>query len=406
MQQTPNANRLQIGLFGARNSGKSSLLNAIVNENIATVSEIPGTTTDPVRKAMEAPNLGAVLFVDTAGLDDEDELGKLRVEKTIEAAKSVDIALIFFNGANFDKTLNFLPHLKNAKKIAVINKIDEMKDKGEELCKKVADKTKLPTVKVSAKTREGIDLLFSELLRVLPEDYESASITGNLVDEGDVVMLVMPQDTGAPKGRLILPQVQTIRELLDKRAIVVCTVVEKMQDALKKLVKPPELIITDSQAFKRVYELKPKDTPLTSFSILFGNYKGDISYFIESAKKMLELKENAKILIAEACAHRPLEEDIGQVKIPRLLRKKLGENIQINFTSGRDFPTDLTNYDLIIHCGACMFNRRYVLQRVAAAKKQNTPMTNYGVAIAALTGILGNVVYPKQQTFENGDCYA
>ena len=395
MQNTPNANRLQIGLFGARNSGKSSLLNAIVNENIATVSEIPGTTTDPVRKAMELPSLGAVLFVDTAGLDDVEELGKLRVEKTIEAAKSVDIALIFFNGENFDKTLKFLPHLKNAKKIAIINKIDELTDKGEALCKKVAEKTKLSAVKVSAKTREGIELLFSELLRVLPEDYESVSITGDLAGEGDVVMLVMPQDTGAPKGRLILPQVQTLRELLDKRAIIVCTVVEKMEETLNKLTNPPKLIITDSQAFKKVYELKPKDSLLTSFSILFGNYKGDIKYFFDSAQKMLKLKDDAKILIAEACAHRPLEEDIGQVKIPRLLRKKLGENVRIEFTSGREFPTDLTAYDLIIHCGACMFNRRYVLQRIAAAKEQNIPMTNYGVAIAALTGILDKVVYPN-----------
>lgn len=394
MQQTPNANRLQIGLFGARNSGKSSLLNAIVRENTSTVSNIPGTTTDPVKRAMEVPNLGATLFVDTAGFDDEGELGKLRVEKTIEAAKSVDIALVFFNGADLEETLHFLPYLKNAKKIAVINKIDELVDKGESLYQEVVKETKLPAVKVSAKTKEGIDDLLGELLRAIPEDYDSISITSDLVREGELVMLVMPEDSGAPKGRLILPQVQTIRELLDKGAIIVCSTVEKIDETLQKLVNPPKLIITDSQAFKKVYELKPKNSLLTSFSILFGNYKGDIKYFIKSAKKMLELKGEVKILIAEACAHKPLEEDIGRIKIPRLLRKKLGDNVKIDFTSGRDFPQNLTNYDLIIHCGACMFNRRYVLQRIEAAKAQNIPMTNYGAAIAALIGILDKVVYP------------
>lgn len=396
MQSTPNANRLQIGFFGARNTGKSSLLNAIANENAAAVSDIAGTTTDPVRKAMELPNIGATLFVDTAGLDDEGELGELRVQKTVEAARSVDIALLFFDEEHFEETLDFVPKLKNAKTIAVINKIDELKDGGNAVYEKIKSETKLPVVRVSAKTKAGIEELFGEILRIMPEDFESQSITGNLTKAMDVVMLVMPQDTGAPKGRLILPQVQTIRELLDKGAIVVCTVVEKMQEALKNLTEPPKLIITDSQVFKKVYELKPKETPLTSFSVLFGNYKGDIKFFAESAKKMLEPKGASKILIAEACAHRPLEEDIGRVKIPRLLKKKLGENIKIDFVSGRDFPEDLTGYDLIIHCGACMFNRRYVLNRIEAAKANNVPMTNYGVAIAALTGILDKVVYPTE----------
>lgn len=395
MQTTPNSNRLQIGLFGVRNAGKSSLLNAVVNENTATVSDIPGTTTDPVRRAMELPNIGATLFIDTAGIDDEGELGKLRVEKTLEAAKRVDIALLFFDKENFDAIIKFLPNLKSAKTVAVINKIDELKDKGESIREKIKQATKLPVVSVSAKTREGIDDLLKEILRAMPEDFESVSITGNLVTAGDVVMLVMPEDSGAPKGRLILPQVQTIRELLDKGAIPMCTVVEKIPEALKSLKNPPKLVITDSQAFKRVYELTPKDTPLTSFSMLFGNYKGDIKFFVKSAKKMLELKKDASILIAEACVHRPLEEDIGRVKIPKLLRKKLGDDIKIEFTNGADFPKDLSPYDLIIHCGACMFNRRYVLKRIEEAKSQKIPMTNYGVAIAALLGILDNVVYPN-----------
>lgn len=396
MQTTPNSNRLQIGIFGVRNAGKSSLLNAIANENTATVSDIPGTTTDPVRRAMELPSVGAVLFVDTAGFDDNGALGKLRVKKTLEAAKSVDIALLLFDEETFDNTVHFLPNLKSANTVAVVNKIDELKDGGKSLAKKIAEKTKLPAVLTSAKTREGITCLLKEILRAIPEDFESVSITENLASEGDAVMLVMPQDTGAPKGRLILPQVQTIRELLDKGAIPVCTTAEKMPDALKKLAAPPKLIITDSQAFKKVFELKPENTPITSFSVLFGNYKGDIKFFIESAKKMLGLKSDAKILIAEACAHRPLEEDIGRIKIPRLLKKRLGKNINIEFATGRDFPKNLKDYDLIIHCGACMFNRRYALQRIGEAKAQNVPMTNYGVAIAALLDILDHITYPGE----------
>ena len=396
MQSTPNANRLQIGLFGARNLGKSSLLNAIAKENVSTVSNVPGTTTDPVKKAMELPNIGAVLFLDTAGFDDEGILGDLRVEKTTETTKSADISIIFFDDESFEDAIKFLPNLKNTKKIAVINKIDELEDNGKSLAKKKKEKTKLKPVLVSAKTGEGISKLLDEILRVMPEDFETPSITGNLVKENDAVLLVMPQDKAAPKGRLILPQVQTIREILDKGAIPVCSTVENMEATLKKLADPPNLIITDSQAFKKVMKLKPKNTPITSFSILFGNHKGDIEYFTNSAKKMLELKRNAKILIAEACSHRPLEEDIGQVKIPNLLRKKLGDEIEVEFKSGRDFPADLNGYDLIIHCGSCMFNRRYVLSRVEAAKAANIPMTNYGVAIAALLGILDNVIIPQK----------
>ncbi|MBR3623436.1 MAG: [Selenomonadaceae bacterium] len=396
MQSTPNANRLQIGLFGARNLGKSSLLNAIAKENVSTVSNVPGTTTDPVKKAMELPNIGAVLFLDTAGFDDEGILGDLRVEKTTETTKSADISIIFFDDESFEDAIKFLPNLKNTKKIAVINKIDELEDNGKSLAKKIKEKTKLKPVLVSAKTGEGISKLLDEILRVMPEDFETPSITGNLVKENDAVLLVMPQDKAAPKGRLILPQVQTIREILDKGAIPVCSTVENMEATLKKLADPPNLIITDSQAFKKVMKLKPKNTPITSFSILFGNHKGDIEYFTNSAKKMLELKRNAKILIAEACSHRPLEEDIGQVKIPNLLRKKLGDEIEVEFKSGRDFPADLNGYDLIIHCGSCMFNRRYVLSRVEAAKAANIPMTNYGVAIAALLGILDNVIIPQR----------
>ena len=395
MQSTPHANRLQIGLFGARNTGKSSLLNAIAREHIATVSNIPGTTTDPVKKAMELPNLGAVLFFDTAGFDDEGTLGALRVEKTAETAKSIDISLVFFDENSFENTVDFLPKLKNSKKIAVINKIDERKDGGKTLAAKVIENTGLNPIFVSARTKAGIDKLLEEMLRLMPEDFERTSITGNLVKENDTVLLVMPQDKAAPKGRLILPQVQTIRDILDKGAVSMCVTAERLEEALKILKNPPNLIITDSQVFKKAAELKPKETPLTSFSILFGNYKGDIEYFVESAKKMLELKKDARILIAEACAHRPLEEDIGQVKVPKLLRKKLGEEIKIEFVSGRDFPDDLKGYDLIIHCGACMFNRRYVLSRVQAARAANIPMTNYGVAIAALIGILDKVTIPK-----------
>jgi [FeFe] hydrogenase H-cluster maturation GTPase HydF len=256
------------------------------------------------------------------------------------------------------------------------------------------DEYHIPTVPVSAATKEGIDELRGLLIRSLPADYESGSITGDLVQEGDVVLLVMPQDTQAPKGRLILPQVQVIRELLDKKCIVMSVTTDKLKDGLASLKNPPKLIITDSQVFRTVYDNKPEESMLTSFSVLLAGYKGDLRYFAESANAIDRLTENSRVLIAEACTHAPLEEDIGRVKIPAMLRKKVGQGLQVDVVAGADFPADVTGYDLIIHCGACMFNRKYVLSRVEKTRQAHVPMSNYGVVLAYLSGILEKISLP------------
>ena len=397
MTDTPRANRLHIGLFGRRNSGKSSLLNALVGQSVATVSDVAGTTTDPVYKAMEFHGIGPVVFVDTAGFDDEGSLGDLRVEKTRDASKSIDMALLFFDGEDMEEELSWLKSLKGGKTavIPVISKADQRPDGGMSLAAAVKEAVGKEPVLVSAREGTGLEILRGELIRCLPEDYEGESITGNLCDSGDLVLLVMPQDIQAPKGRLILPQVQTLRELLDKKCVVMSCTTDMLENTLACLSKPPRLMITDSQAFRTVYDKKPKESLLTSFSVLFAHYKGDIRYFIDSAERLSSLSQDSRILIAEACTHRPLEEDIGRVKLPRLLRKKLGEALEIDFVSGRDFPEDLSPYDLVIHCGSCMFNRRYVLNRVEQCRRQGKAMTNYGVAIAALLGILDHVGIPE-----------
>lgn len=397
LQDTPRANRLHIGLYGKRNSGKSSLVNALTGQRTATVSHVPGTTTDPVYKAMEIRGIGPVVFVDTAGFDDKGELGRLRVDRTEKVAEETDIAIVLFHNADMLMELAWIKRFRemNTPVIAVISRIDTLGDDGVALAKLVAKKTNLKPIRVSAMMEEGIEELKDELIRSLPEDYDQGTITGSLARAGDTVMLVMPQDIQAPKGRLILPQVQTLRELLDKGCTVLCTKTDEMKEALAKFKRPPELIITDSQVFRAVHELKPAESLLTSFSILFAGYKGDIGYFAASAARLGELPPNAHILIAEACTHRPLDEDIGREKLPRLLRQRLGEEIRIDVVAGRDFPRDLTGVDMVIHCGACMFNRKYVLSRVTACRAQGVPMTNYGVAIAYLLGILGAVELPE-----------
>ncbi|MCI7260055.1 MAG: [FeFe] hydrogenase H-cluster maturation GTPase HydF [Selenomonadales bacterium] len=397
LNDTPRANRLHIGLYGRRNSGKSTLVNALTGQQVATVSAVPGTTTDPVYKAMELHGIGPVVFIDTAGFDDVGDLGKLRVEKTELAAKETDIALVLFNNADISKELDWVKKFQAVKTpvIAVISQIDKLSDKGKALQARIKAETGKQAIMVSAAAGDGIETLRAEMIRQLPEDYEQESITGSLCQAGDVVLLVMPQDIQAPKGRLILPQVQTLRELLDKKCLVMSCTTDCLENTLAALTKPPKLIITDSQAFKAVHALKPAASLLTSFSVLFAGFKGDINYFVESAKKLKSLPPKAHILIAEACTHRPLSEDIGRIKLPRLLRKTLGKDLQIDITAGRDFPKNLSGIDFVIHCGACMFNRKYVLSRVAECQAQNIPMSNYGVTIAALLGILADVELPK-----------
>lgn len=392
LSSTPSANRVHIGLYGKRNSGKSSLINAITNQETALVSDFAGTTTDPVYKAMEIHGIGPCMLIDTAGFDDEGELGRLRVEKTRQALEKTDIAVLVFDGRPVTEEKEWLSLLKQKKTpiLAVVNKLDLLENP-----QAYADTLKrdygLSPVLVSTKTREGIDKVREELIRLLPEDYEQESITGHLVSQGDCVLLVMPQDIQAPKGRLILPQVQTIRDLLDHRCLVMSCTTDKLDEALSALKQPPKWIITDSQVFKTVYDKKPKESRLTSFSVLFANYKGDLSEFVQGAAAIESLTEHSKVLIAEACTHAPLSEDIGREKLPRMLRNKVGQGLAVDVVGGPAFPEDLSSYDLIIHCGACMFNRRHVMSRIDRAKSQGVPITNYGVAIAKLSGILDKI---------------
>lgn len=394
MQETPRANRLHIGLFGKRNSGKSSLINALTNQETALVSDVAGTTTDPVYKAMEIHGIGPCVFIDTAGLDDEGELGALRIRQTMRAMERTDVALLVCTGDNIEKELewNRLLKEKNIPVIWILNKVDLLTDVTSTV-RSIEKKCGQVPLAVSARTKQGMDDIRRSLIAKLPDETMSQGIVGRLVKEGDTVMLVMPQDIQAPKGRLILPQVQTIRELLDRKCLVMSCTTDKIDLMLQALVQPPSLIITDSQVFKTVYEKKPEASRLTSFSVLFAQYKGDINYFIEGANAIGCLTENSHVLIAEACTHAPLAEDIGRVKIPNMLRKKFGVGLQIDHVSGTDFPEDLSKYDLVIHCGACMFNRKYVLNRVMQARNQQIPMTNYGVTIAYLAGILDKIDY-------------
>lgn len=392
LQDTPRSERLHIGLFGKRNSGKSALLNALTNQEVAVVSSVAGTTTDPVYKSMELHGIGPCVFIDTAGFDDEGKLGNLRIEQTLRAVERTDIALMICTDSNIEQEIQWSNRLKD-KKIPIIwilNKSDILENAEAEMIA-IEQKTGQVPLLVSGRLKQGIESIRRNIQDKMPDENQQTSILGKLVKSGDVVMLVMPQDIQAPKGRLILPQVQTIRELLDRKCIVMSCTTDKLDETLRALANPPQLIITDSQVFKTVYEKKPEATKLTSFSVLFARYKGDIDYFIQGANTIEQLTESSKVLIAEACTHAPLKEDIGRVKIPRLLRTRIGSGLQIDIVSGTDFPQDLSGYDLIIHCGACMFNRKYVLNRVNSAKEQHIPMTNYGVTIAYLAGILDKI---------------
>lgn len=395
LNETPSANRLHIGFFGKRNSGKSSLINAFTGQGVSIVSDVAGTTTDPVYKPMELNGIGACVLIDTAGFDDEGELGKIRVEKTRLAAEKTDVAVIVFSDMNIEQELYWYNSFKSKKTpvIAVINKADIIDDK-DALIELIKKETKQTPLVVSAKTGENVKKLKELAVRLAPSDFGAVSITEGLCGDGDSVLLVMPQDIQAPTGRLILPQVQTIRDLLDKKCLVTCVTTDRLQKALDSFKQPPKLIITDSQVFKTVWDIKPKESMLTSFSVLFAAYKGDLPYYIEGAKAIDSLSENSRVLIAECCTHAPMDEDIGRVKLPRMLRQRFGQGLSVDVVGGTDYPEDLSPYDLVIQCGACMFNRKYVLSRIDRAKNQKIPMTNYGVAIAHLCGILDKIDTP------------
>lgn len=402
LNETPGSSRLHIGIFGKTNSGKSALINAFTGQEVSIVANVAGTTTDPVYKAMEVHPLGPCIIIDTAGFGDESELGKSRMEKTRLAAEKTDIALLLVAGngdaALDEEEMHWYRFLKEhgTPVLFVVGKTDIRSDaQVDKLAAAIWGKTGEEAYPVSAKTGEGMEALKEALIRKLPENYGSRLITGTLVGREDLVLLVMPQDIQAPKGRLILPQVQTLRELLDKKCLVMSVTTDQLIPALAVLKKAPKLIITDSQVFGYVYENKPAESMLTSFSVLFAAYKGDLPYYVEGAEHIDALNAHSRILIAECCTHAPLKEDIGREKIPRMLRKRFGESLAVDIVSGTDFPKDLSGYDLIIQCGACMFNRKYVMSRIGHAREQGVPMTNYGVTIAHLTGILDKISMPE-----------
>ncbi len=393
METTNRGNRLHIGIIGKRNSGKSSLINALTGQNAAIVSSAPGTTADPVYKNMEIRGVGACVLIDTAGYDDEGELGALRVAETEKAIEKADVVLLVFCGALEEVDQMWVKKcMEKGLPVLPVRNCADLGRAGTEEAEALCGRKVILT---STKTGEGIQNVRAALSEFAPE---VRSITERVCKSGDHVVLVMPQDVAAPKGRLILPQVQTIRELLDRGCIVTCLTPETMESALSGFSRPPALVITDSQAFRTVHEKTPKGVPLTSFSVLFADVKGDITTFLQGAETIDTLKESDRVLIAEACTHAPATEDIGRVKIPAMLRKKVGENLTVDIVAGDDFPKDLSSYQLIIHCGACMFNRRHVLARIAAAASQNVPISNYGMVMAKLGGILDTVLVPGRDT--------
>ena len=388
--QTPASERVHIALLGRTNAGKSAMLNCLAKQDVAIVSNTPGTTTDPVQKPMELTGMGAVVIIDTPGLDDDTTLGKERMARTSKMLDRTDIAVVLFTDEGIDTELRIIEECRTREipVVVALNQVDRINDR-EALIARIEEATKHRVIATSTTTGEGIEALREAIIGTRPA--EERLITEGFCKAGDRVLLVMPQDKSAPKGRLIQPQVQTIRELLDRGCVPICCTPDRMAEALASLTTPPELIITDSQAFNEVYQLKPEASTLTSFSILFARYKGDIALFTEGVKALKSITEASRILIAEACSHTPQNEDIGRVKLPRLLRKRFGEGLTIDIVGGADYPEDLTPYDLVIHCGACMFNRKHVLSRVERARQQGVAITNYGVILAALTGILDRV---------------
>jgi len=388
--QTLKSDRIHISFFGKTNTGKSSLINKITGQDVSIVSDIAGTTTDVVEKSMELLPVGAVRLLDTAGLDDSTELSASRIEKAIKVINRTDIGVIVcdYNGID-DYEKNIIKQFDelNIPYLIIVNKTD-IGDVNETV---MSDLYTLTPHIILTSALNDKDIIFkfkSEIVKLLPEEFvNSPKIAGDLVSSGSTVILVVPIDKEAPKGRLILPQVQTIRDLLDSNCLTYVVKETELKQAIENLKEPPALVITDSQAFKQVSEIVPDDIPLTSFSILFAKLKGDISAFKDGAKAISELHDGDKVLILESCTHHAIEDDIGKVKIPNLLKKKTGKNLIIEHYSGHDFP-DISEYKLVIHCGACMTNRREVLSRIIKANNSNIPITNYGIAISYCLGIL------------------
>lgn len=389
LNKTNSGSRIHIGFFGKVNSGKSSIINAFANREISIVSKEEGTTTDPVYKSMEIKDLGACLLMDTPGIADKTILGEKRMKKTGEVISKTDIGILVVSDTDTKSERELLKNFKDTPIFIVINKIDILSK--DEIKKIREDFSSYNIVEVSALEKIGLDKLLEELLKFKPNKEEK--LFDGMVEEKNLVLLVIPQDIAAPKNRLILPQVQAIRELLDRNALVSMVKLEELSDILQILNKKPDLIVADSSVFLEVYEKIPRDVRLTSFSVLFAKLKGDIDEYLRGVEALEKLNENSKILIAEACTHAPAEEDIGRIKIPNMIRKKYGENIQVDVSSGSVFPENICDYDLIIQCGGCMLNSKNIRNRIKKAKEKNIPITNYGIVIAHFKGILDKINY-------------
>jgi [FeFe] hydrogenase H-cluster maturation GTPase HydF len=396
MKDTPKGMRLHIGLFGRRNVGKSSLLNALTRQQVSIVSDVPGTTTDPVEKPMELLPLGPVLFIDTAGIDDVGALGEMRAEGTRLIFERTDLGILVAEGdcwGEFEEGIISELSKRKAPVIVVFNKNDLAEPCAEVL--KNLEIRKLPVVKTSASQGEGMRDLREALILSAPEEFmDTPPVLGDLIAPGELVVLVVPIDLEAPRGRLILPQVQSIRDVLDHDSCCLVVKERELRDALDKLKNPPALVVTDSQAFLRVAGDVPSQVPMTSFSILFARLKGDLKEFVRGVKTIDRLQAGSRILVLESCAHHPIGEDIGRVKIPRWIRQYTGLDLEFVHRQGHDFPADLSSYQLIVQCGACMLNRREVISRILRCREAGVPITNYGVAITYALGVLDRALSP------------
>ena len=389
LNETPMANRIHIGIFGKRNAGKSSIINAMTGQSLAIVSDVAGTTTDPVLKAMELLPLGPVVIIDTPGLDDVGELGLMRVQKAYQILNKTDIVVVVIDGSvgvtEEDEKIIERIREKNIPYVVVKNKMD-LWEKAEESGEN--------TISVSAATGQNIYELKELIAKQVPKENDSRRIVGDILQQGDFVVLVVPIDSAAPKGRLILPQQQTIRDVLEAGASAIVTRDSELADTLKSLGKKPRMVITDSQVFGKVSKIVPADVELTSFSILMARYKGDLETNVKGARILEKLRDGDKVLISEGCTHHRQCEDIGTVKMPRWIQEYTGKQLEFHFTSGTEFPLDLTEYALIVHCGGCTLNEREMKYRLKCAEDQNIPMTNYGICIAYMNGILERSIRP------------
>jgi len=408
LNQTPSGDRLHIAIFGRRNAGKSSLINALTRQEAAIVSAVPGTTTDPVRKSMEIVPIGPCVIIDTAGIDDVGELGEKRIAKTMRVLDQTNLALLVLDPEQgmdgYEEDLLARFRERNTPTIAVANKIDEYPDIT--AAKNWARERKLPFAAVSALTGQGIEDLKRVMIDVAPDDFLEPAIIGDLLNPGDAAILVIPVDKAAPKGRLILPQVMTLRDIIDHDAYGIVVKERELRAAIENLQRKPKIVVTDSQAVLKASADTPPDVWFTSFSILFARYKGDLEILARGAKALRHIKPGAKVLIAEACTHHQVPDDIGTVQIPRWLRQYAGGEIEFDYVSGGDFAADLSGYDLIVHCGACMLNRQEMLARLRRAQDAGVPIINYGVFLAFVHGVLERCLEPfplARMAFEEED---